>query len=79
MVNHGPQNGPKTVNFPNALFLHFSWDLPTILAGGPNPNAQKGTVSPRGPNLKVLIIALEKVLTNETPLYIRRELFRRVE
>ena len=30
-----------SVIFPNALFLHFPWDLPKILARGPNPNAQK--------------------------------------
>ena len=31
----------KLAIFSNALFLRFPWDLPTILAGGPNPNAQK--------------------------------------
>ena len=41
MATHGPKKGPKTAVFPDALFLHFPWDLPTILAGGPNPNAQK--------------------------------------
>ena len=33
---------PKTVQkrsfFPNALFLHVPWDLPTFSAGGPIPN-----------------------------------------
>ena len=41
MATHGPQKGPKLAIFPNALFLHFPWDLPTILARSPNPNAQK--------------------------------------
>ena len=41
-----PSTGPKTAIFPNALFLHFPWDLPTIFAGGPIPNAKKGTFSP---------------------------------
>ena len=64
---HGPENGPKLIIFPNALFLRFPWDLPTILVRGPNPNAPKNAVfDPRsyskGPNH-----ALEKVLTNETP------------
>ena len=53
---HGPKNGPKTAIFPNALFLHFTWDLPTIFAGGPIPNAQKDTFFARGPNPKVLIM-----------------------
>ena len=43
---HGPKNGPKTAIFPNALFLRFPWDLPTIFARGPNPNAQKRRFSP---------------------------------
>ena len=38
---HGPKNGPKLIIFPNALFLRFPWDLPTILDRGPNPNAQE--------------------------------------
>ena len=41
MAIHGPEKGPKLAIFPNALFLRFPWDLPTILARGPNPNAQK--------------------------------------
>ena len=41
MATHGPKKGPKLAIFPNALFLRFPWDLPTILARGPNPNAQK--------------------------------------
>ena len=43
---HGPKKGPKTVFFPNALFLRFHWDLPTIFAGGPIPNAKEGTFWP---------------------------------
>ena len=46
MAIRGPEKGPKLAIFPNALFLHFSWDLPTILARGPNPNAKKSTFSP---------------------------------
>ena len=46
MAIRGPEKGPKLAILPNALFLHFSWELPTILAGGPNPNAQKGTFWP---------------------------------
>ena len=46
MAIHGPKKGPKTAIFPNALFLHFTWDLPTIFAGGPIPNAKKGTFLP---------------------------------
>ena len=41
MAIQGPKKGPKLAIFPNALFLRFSWDLPTILARGPIPNAQK--------------------------------------
>ena len=37
----------KLAIFPNALFLHFPWDLPTILARGPNPNAKKALFRPR--------------------------------
>ena len=32
MATHGPKKGPKLAIFPNALFLRFPWDLPTILA-----------------------------------------------
>ena len=46
MAIHGPKKGPNLATFPDALFLRFPWDLPTILAGGPNPNAQKGTFGP---------------------------------
>ena len=46
MAIHGPEKGPTLAIFPNALFLHFPWDLPTILARGPNPNAQKRRFSP---------------------------------
>ena len=46
LVIHGPKKGPKTAIFPDALFLRFSWDLPTIFAGDPIPNAKKGTFSP---------------------------------
>ena len=37
----------KLAIFPNALFLRFPWDLPTILARGPNPNAQKRRFLPK--------------------------------
>ena len=43
---HGTRNGPKTVIFPNALFLHFPWDLSTSLAESPIPNAQKYVFRP---------------------------------
>ena len=56
MATHGPQKDPKMVIFPNALFLHFSWDLPTFSAEGPIPNAKKNTFFTRGPNPKVLIM-----------------------
>ena len=64
---HGPKKGPKTVFFPNALFLRFHWDLPTIFAMGSYPKRQKKALFgqksySKGPNH-----ALEKVLTNETP------------
>ena len=51
-----PKKGPKTVIFPNALFSHFPWELPTFSAEGPIPNAQTGTFFTRGPNPKVLIM-----------------------
>ena len=35
-----------SVSFPDALFLHFSWDLSTFSAEGPISNAQKGTCLP---------------------------------
>ena len=41
MAIQGPKKGPKLAIFPNALFLRFPWDLPTIFAGGPIPNAKK--------------------------------------
>ena len=44
---HGPKKGPKLAIFPSALFLRFPWDLPTILARGPNPNAQKRRFLPK--------------------------------
>ena len=47
MATHGPKKGPKLAIFPNALFLRFPWDLPTILARGPNPNAQKRRFLPK--------------------------------
>ena len=56
MATHGPKKGPKLAIFPNALFLRFPWDLPTILARGPNPNAQKTPFFTQGPNPKVLIM-----------------------
>ena len=67
MAIHGPKKGPKLVIFPNALFLRFPWDLPTILARRSYPKRPKTPLfRPRsyskGPNH-----ALEKVLTNETP------------
>ena len=43
----GPKKDPKLAIFPNALFLRFPWDLPTILARGPNPNAQKRRFLPK--------------------------------
>ena len=46
MAIQGPKKGPKTAIFTDALFLRFLWDLPTIFAGGPNPNAQKRRFSP---------------------------------
>ena len=39
----GPKKGPKLATFPNALFLRFPWDLPTILARGPNPKRRFST------------------------------------
>ena len=64
---HGPKKVQNWQFFPNALFLRFPWDLPTILARGPNPNPKTPFFYPRsyskGPNH-----ALEKVLTNETPV-----------
>ena len=67
----GPKKGPKLATFPNALFLRFPWDLPTILARGLTQTPQNAVFRPRsyskGPNH-----ALEKVLTKETPgMYIR--------
>ena len=50
------KKGPKLAIFPNALFLRFPWDLPTILARGPHPNAQKRRFFTQGPNPKVLIM-----------------------
>ena len=47
MAIQGPKKGPKLVIFTNALFLRFPWDLPTILARGPNPNAQKRRFLPK--------------------------------
>ena len=61
-----PKKRPKTVIFPDALFLHFPWDLPKFSAEGPITNAQKGACL-RGPIPKVLIMRWKKVLTNETP------------
>ena len=46
MAIRGPEKGAKTAIFPNALFLHFPWDLPTIFARGPIPNGQKRHFSP---------------------------------
>ena len=43
---HGPKKRPKTAIFPDALFLRFPWDLPTIFAGDPIPNAKIGSLSP---------------------------------
>ena len=50
------KKSPKTVIFPNALFLHFPSDLPSFSAEGPILNATKGTFFTRGPNPKVLIM-----------------------
>ena len=64
MVNDGPKKLPKTTSFPDALFLHFPWDSPTISAGRSNSER----LWARSPNPKVINMhALEKVLTNETP------------
>ena len=41
-----PKKVRKRAIFPNALFLHFPWDLPTIFARGPIPNGQKRHFSP---------------------------------
>ena len=41
------KKGPKTAIFPDALFLRFPWDLPTIFAGGPIPNDKKALFRPR--------------------------------
>ena len=35
-------------HFPDALFLRFTWDLPTFSAEGPIPNAQKTPFLTRG-------------------------------
>ena len=40
------KKGPKTTIFPNALFLHFSLDLPTFPAESPILNAQKRLFGP---------------------------------
>ena len=54
---HGPKKGPKTVFFPNALFLRFHWDLPTIFAMGSYTKRQKKKhFVARGPIPKVLIM-----------------------
>ena len=34
MVNYGPKKRPKTDFFPDALFLHFPWSLPTFSVEG---------------------------------------------
>ena len=47
MAIHGPKKGPKTVIFPDALFLRFPWDLPTFSAESPIPNTKKALFRPR--------------------------------
>ena len=54
-----PTDPQKVQNWPFSpthCFLRFPWDLPTILARGPNPNAQKRRFLPKVPNPKVLIM-----------------------
>ena len=41
-----PKKVRKKDIFPDALFLHFTWDLSTCSAEVPMPSAQKGTVLP---------------------------------
>ena len=67
MVNYGPKKSPKTTIFPDALFLHFPWDLPTFFRHGvPFHTPQKALFHKKSYS-KSPNHASEKVLTNETP------------
>ena len=69
MVIHGPQNGPKTIIFPNALFLHFSWDFSDVIGRRSYPKTPKKTFVYQRSSSKVPNHALEKVLNQRNTLY----------
>ena len=60
MVNYGPQKGPKTIIFPDALFF-------TLLLGFTDVVGRRSCIVTRGPIPKVLMMRWKKVLTSESP------------
>ena len=72
MVVHGLPKGPKTVIFPNALFVHFPWDLSTFSAEGFIQTPQKALFL-TDVHIRKSSSCMGKVQSKETPCMKKHE------